>query len=648
MNAVPTAMFETIQLDLIWMTLLVFLPAVFALGLLFFPKGSEESMRWWALVGTAGAIGVALSVLVLYNAQVLDRLGVRVDRTLRYKASLEYRVAELDFAPPTYTPEGDPVYGPPKSDDWIGRIPWVARFNIYYFLGVDGISLTLVLLTAAIFFLVVLASWSNTRFVRGYLALLLLLETGVLGTFLALDFFLFFVFWELVLVPMYFLIGIWGGPHRANAAIKFFLYTFAGSVLILLAMVALYFTNVRDFVHPDTVEYAATQLARDDPGQDPRPVKLEHARERVAINTFDLMTLGRAGRAALQYRHGETPTGVPAIVEREKALTLAREKNPEAVPSLEKDLAEAKAGLKKRLEEDWFYQPAFQYTLFWLLFLGFAIKMPIVPLHSWLGTAHVEAPTPVSMILSGSLLTLGGYGLMRVAWPICPWPAEQLAWWLALLGVVTILYGAFTALAQEDLKKLVACTSLSQMGFVLLGLAVWTTADRAAYWAWGANGALYQMAGQGITAAGLFLLVGIIAERVKHRRLDLMRGLAEPMPITAGLAAVFFFAAMGVPGLCGFLGEFMVIVGTWNFSPVLAILVILTTLLTSGYLLWTMQRIFLGTNSQFKDAKDASLIETLTGVLIAVLCVGLGVLPSLVLGWSEPSVTGLIDTLARP
>jgi NADH-quinone oxidoreductase subunit M len=640
-------MLEAIQLDLIWMTVLVFLPAVFAVGLLFFPKGTEESMRWWALVGTAAVLGVALAILILYNSQVLERLGVHQDRANRERGTLLYRAAELDLTPSPLTPEGDPEFKPPRSDDWIGRIPWVGHFNINYYLGVDGISLPLVLLTAAVFFLVVLASWTNEKYVRGYLFLILLLEMGVLGTFLALDFFLFFVFWEVVLLPVYFLIGIWGAQHRIHAAIKCFLYTFAGSVLILLAMVALYFTNVRDFVNPETVKLAAEQMAHDDRGPAPLLDKLERARREVVINTFDLMVLQRAARTALQHLRGEPLTGVPVLVELEKELAEAKEKKLPTVKKLERDLAEAKAGLKKRLAEEWFFQPWFQYTLFWLLFLGFAVRMPIVPLHSWLPTAHAESPTPVSMILSGVLLSLGGYGLMRIVWPICPWPAEQLASWLALLGVVTIVYGAFAALAQEDLKKLVAYNSVSQMGFVLLGLSVWTTADRAAYWAWGANGALFGMAAQGVTAAGMFFLVGMIAERVKHRRLDLMKGLAEPMPVTAGLSAVVFFAAMGIPGLCGFIGQFMVIIGTWNFSPTFALITILTTLVTAGYLLWTLQRVFLGTNSQFKDVKDASGLETLTGVLIVVLCVVLGVLPWLVLGWSEPSVTGLVDTLVR-
>lgn len=638
---------ETLQRDLIWMTLLIFLPAVFGLVTLFIPRGKEDYMRWWALLGSATALGLSLAVLSLYDAQVLERLGVKQDRSFRQRAALPYRVAQVDLESSPLVEGGDPATNPARSDDWIARVPWIAKFNVYYLVGLDGINLALVLLTTTVFFLAMLASWGITKFLRGYLALMLLLETGLLGTYLALDGFLFYVFLEMVLLPLYFLIGIWGGPERVAAAFRYALSMLVGSVLILLALLGLYFTNVRDFVHPDRVEMEARRLADANPAFESMAVKLRQAREQVVVNTFDLLTLQRAGHAALQRLRGEPVTDVPALVVREERLELARKDRPGAVASLEEDLESARAGLESRLAGEPFFQGWGQTTLFVLLFIGFALHLPLVPLHTWWPAVQAETPTPVSMVLTSAVLALGGYGLLRIVYPICPWPAERAASWIALLGVINIVYGALVALAQEDLKKLLAYWSIHQMGFVLLGLSVWTSAADASYWSWGANGALFLLVAHGITSAGLVYLAGMIAERVKHRRLELMGGLAEPMPITAGIGAVLFFAALGIPGLCGFVGQFMVLVGAWNYCGILSIVAILTTLLTAGTLVWTVQRIFLGTNTRFKDAADASPQELLIGALFAGLCLLLGVWPMVVLAWTEPTVTGLIDTLVR-
>ena len=289
----------------------------------------------------------------------------------------------------------------------------------------------------------------------------------------------------------------------------------------------------------------------------------------------------------------------------------------------------------------------FQYLVFALLFLGFAVKLPVVPLHSWLPDAHVEAPTPVSMILAGVLLKLGGYGLIRFAFPFCPWAAHQLAWWVGLVGVVGIVYGGLAAMGQKDFKRLLAYSSVSHMGFVLLGLSAWSgSPDNAAWWAWGVNGALYQMIAHGITSAGLFFAVGVIYDRARHRDLNRLGGLTEPMPVFTGLSVVLFFANMGLPALCGFVGEFQVMVGAWHCCWGLASVAILSTILTAAYLLWAWQRAYLGVNPDTATFPDVTARELVVLGVFALLSIALGVVPWLVTAWTEPSVTGWVNTLA--
>jgi NADH-quinone oxidoreductase subunit M len=473
---------------------------------------------------------------------------------------------------------------------------WIPAFNIYYFLGTDGISFPLVMLTSFLSVLAMWASWPIKQHVKAYCILFLLLETGMLGVFLALDFFLFYVFWEVMLLPMYFLIGIWGGPRREYAAIKFFLFTLVGSVLILVAMLMLYFAS-------DLRKFDKNQLAACDAAAAAKTLDGKIAGE--PIHSFDILALTQMGQ--------QKPSLFSRPLWGGKSLS---------------------------------------WWAFVLLFIGFAIKLPAVPVHTWLPDAHVEAPTPISMILAGVLLKMGGYGILRFCYPICPDAALALAPAVCAIGLLSMIYGALASMAQKDFKRLVAYSSVSHMGYVLLGIGVWSAAAgnnyNSEYWQMGLNGAMFQMIAHGLSSAGMFFMVGVLYDRVHHRSLDQFGGLFARMPVYSGLAVGIFFAALGLPGLCGFIGEFFVVLGTWSYSAGLAVAAASVVILTAGYILWTIQRVYLGAEYKGPHADALSPITRREAAIAAPLlafAIIFGVYPRALFDYMTPSVNKVAKDL---
>ncbi len=561
----------TTTIHVIFLSAIVFLPALGALILAVVPSSKEqdEGVKYFTLGVTI--VTFLLSLLLLIGGGA---------------GALKYDMAQASLQ---------------KAFS----VPWIPTFGINYFLGLDGISFPLMILTSFTCVLAMGASWTIDKHVKAYCVLYLLLETGMLGVFLALDFFLFYVFWEVMLLPMYFLIGVWGGPRREYAAIKFFLYTLLGSVFMLIAILMLYFASDLRQLSDDQLlaTHAVSPTALSVADQTAKIAEIRSSE--WAVHTFNIMAMQQLGQ------HSQ--------------------------------LFDASLLFGKSL----------QWWAFLLLFVGFIIKVPSVPLHTWLPDAHVEAPTPISMILAGVLLKMGGYGILRICYPICPGAAYELAYFVCGLGVVSMVYGAFAALAQKDFKRLVAYSSVSHMGYVVLGIGVWSAVAATDYstdaWKMGTNGAMFQMLAHGISSPGMFFLVGVIYERVHHRNLDQFGGLFAKMPVYSGMAIAIFFAGLGLPGLCGFIGEVLVTLSVWNYSKALAVISASVVILTAAYILWTIQRVYLGPEYKGPHGDHLhpmTLREKLIAAPLVALAIAFGVYPEVLLQYTKPTLNRQVDDLA--
>lgn len=478
-------------------SLITFIPFVFTLIIVFLPKDKELAIKITALIGTFLAL---IGSIYLYVAYDFSRGGFQ----------------------------------------FVVKKPWIEAIGAKYYMAVDGVSLPLILVTTLLTFICVISSWNLKNRIKEYMALMVFIEVGMIGVFLALDFILFYVFWEIVLVPMYFLIGIWGGPRKEYAAIKFFLYTFLGSIFMLLGILAIYFYS--------------------------------------GMGTFNMMQLAQA-----------------------------------KLPPLVAKLA------------------------FLGMFIGFAIKVPMVPFHTWLPDAHVEAPTAASVLLAGVLLKMGTYAFVRIGLQVIFAGMKPFLLLIAVMGVISIIYGAFCAMVQKDLKKLVAYSSVSHMGYVMLGIASLTVI--------GINGAILQMFNHGVITGMLFLLVGLIHERYHTREIEKLGGLLVTMGIIASVWVYTSFASFGLPSLAGFVGEFLVLAGSFPVYRALTVLAALGVILTAGYFLWTIQRICLGQPKIEGEVFDATPRELGYMLPLMLIMLIIGIYPAPILNIVKPTVMQIVSSL---
>lgn len=544
----------------ILLSLIIWTPIAGLALILLLPDSLRSSYKWIGLVATSTQLLLSLVVFLNFDSAI----------------------SALQFV---------------EKHDWITlSLGSFGTLSIQYFLGVDGLNLLMVLLSGIVMVIGSISSWNISKSQKGYFALYMLLSTSVVGSFLSLDMFLFYLFFEFMLLPMYFLIGIWGGKRREYASIKFFLYTLLGSILILIVMIGLYASVI-------------------DPGKTGEPLSLT----------------GPQVQSMLQYMTIDSGDLVHTF-----DMTLMTDINnfvPNSILSL--SVGKLIAGCSPRL------------LAFLALMIGFAIKLPAVPLHTWLPDAHVEAPTPISVVLAGILLKIGGYGFIRLGYAIFPDGAIHYAWLIALIGMISIIYGGFAAMAQKDLKKLIAYSSVSHMGFVMLGLAALTSE--------GVSGAIFQLFSHGIISPLLFLLVGVLYDRTKDRNIENYSGLATKLPYFTFFIIVGFFASLGLPGFSGFIGEVMVFLGAFSSQAVNGLvptwIVVVSTfglLLSAAYYLWTIQRMFFGSfflRGQDEDVlTDINMREWIMLGSLAILAILFGIMPGLLLAPISEGVNFFIET----
>jgi NADH-quinone oxidoreductase subunit M len=491
--------------DFNYLSVIIFLPALGAVIIAFIPGLSNRAIRWLAAVLTF--IPLALSV---YLFAIFDRSS-----------------GAIQFEE---------------------KLSWIPAINAHYHLGVDGISLPLVILMALLGFLVVLISWKIDLRPKEYFAWLLLLETSILGVFCSLDLLLFFLFWEIEVIPMYFLISIWGTGRKEYSAVKYVIYTLFGSAFMLAGILSLYF----------------------------------------ATGSLSMVDIAQGGMAMVQ-------SVIPV------------------------------AGI------------------FWLLLIGFAVKLPVFPLHTWLPDAHTDAPTAVSVVLAGALLKMGGYGMIRVCVSIFPQVAREFALILIILAVVNVLYGAAITLRQTDLKRMIAYSSVSHMGYVLLGIFALGQVSLV--------GATMQMFSHGIITGLLFAMAGLVMHNSKERDLRKLGGLARQMPVIAVVFSVAGVASLGLPTTSGFAAEFLVFVGSFTSAAVVGIklwtiLGVLGIVITAGYILWMLQRVFYGPPlDKFNKVKDADILERVYMFVFVVVIMGVGIYPAILTDVIKAGVMPVVGLL---
>jgi len=480
------------------LNLAIWLPLAGAVVIALLPRGTEHAARWIAATTSLAALALSLALAAAFTA------------------ALPASAAGPQFAT---------------------RVPWIEQLGVSYFVGLDGLSLPMFVLNALLVFLAVLISWRTTLRPRAYFALVLVLETAVAGVFAALDFLLFFLFWELELAPMFLLIGIWGSTRREYAAMKFILYTVAGSAFMLVGIFVLYLAS--------------------------------------PVRSFDMVYL-----SAQQYA------------------------------------------------------PAVQTVVWLLLFVGFAVKIPIFPFHTWLPDAHTEAPTAISVLLAGVLLKMGAYGLLRANVGMLPDATRQFASALVVLALINVVYGALVAMMQSDLKRVIANSSISHMGYVVLGAAALTPM--------GLEGAVFQMFTHGTITGLLFMMVGLVYDRTHTREISALGGLASRMPVIAVVFVIAGLASLGLPGLSGFVAEFLVFVGSFPVWRGATVVAVLTIVVTAGYILWLLERVFFGPErEEWRHLGDASRREmATTGALVLVIVV-IGVFPAILANIIIPGVAAL-------